>query len=328
MKLQTKELRMFKPFAANITPNRVLPIFSYLKFENGTITKSNMESFVTMKATVTGSFLLDEKILMSFVDAVDSEEINVEIKGKSAILSCGKERMQSPTDDIVNYPIITNGVSESTTLTPEIMEQLKVASNFTRESDNTPYTQCIFVGKGIVAATSGFIAYIKKVTEDLPEIIINKDVVSSIKNFDHLEFSQNETYQFYKNGIFKFGFAKTEAAFVNMLPFSIIPEGEEYSIDKNEVIKFCDTCVNSCQGRPVYVSIENDKLNMDDKAYEINYEKVLSSKLPEFVFNPVFMSKLLKSIPDTLVTFNRAGAKCYITGDSGFVSIIMEMQKV
>lgn len=328
-KLQTKELRMFKPFAANIIPNRILPIFSYLKFDGGTVTKSNMESFVSMKTTSEGSFLLDENVLMSFIDDIESDTIDVDIKGKSAMLSDGKEKMKCPAEDVINFPAIANGAGETLNFPSTILEQIKIASNFTLEVSNSPYTQCVFVGKGLVAATSGFIAYTKKVEGDLPDIVIEKNAVSSIKNFDHLEFSQADNYQFFKNGIFKFGFSKTETAFVNMLPFSQVPhEGGEVSIDKNEIIKFCDKCTSACQGRPLSVSIEDGKLTMTDSAYEIDYEKPLSAKLPDFVFNPVFMSKLLKSVPDTMVTFLKSGNKCYVTGDSGFVSLIMEMLKI
>lgn len=326
MKLLTKELKAFNSIAGGMKQNSILPILSYLKFEDGYITKNNMESFVMMEADFKGKCLIDEKILMSFVDAVNAEEIDVKINEKSIIISHGKEKMTSPTDDIKNFPTNTITEGKEIELSNEVIKAVKVAANFTQERDNTPYTSCVFIGKGIVAASNGFIAYCEKAEETLPEIILEKGAISAIRNFDTVSFSENDSYQFYTNHVFKFGFAKTETKFLNMKPFSIVPDGERVSINKQEIIKFCDICANSCTGRVVVASIVKDKLVMKDAAYEIDYEKPLSVELADFTFNPVLMGKLLKSVPDEKVEFVRAEMKYYITGASGFVSLIMEMQ--
>lgn len=328
MKLNTNELKAFKSVASAITPNKILPILSYLKFDNGTITKNNLESFVTMNAQVDGCFLLDEKVLMSFVDSVDCKEIDVKIEGKTATLSNGKEKMKCPTGDVINFPVSSNGVHDATPLDEEVLEQIKIASKFTMERDNLPLAQCVFVGNGLVAASSGYTAYTKLVDKDLPIIVIGKEAATAISGFSQAEFSENETYQFYKKDVYRFGFAKTEVKFLDMKPFSIVPEGEKIAIDKQEIIRFCDACVNSSKSILVFASIEGDRMVMNDAAYEINYEKPLSVKLPEFTFNPAYMSKLLKSLPDSTVYFTKGIDKFFITGDSGFVSLIMEMQKI
>ena len=77
MKLSTKQLKQFNSIAGGMKQNNILPILSYLRFKDGTITKNNLESFVTMEADFEGSVLIDEKILMSFVEYTNAEEINV-----------------------------------------------------------------------------------------------------------------------------------------------------------------------------------------------------------------------------------------------------------
>lgn len=326
MKLKTAELKQFNSIAGGMQQNKLLPILSYLKFDKGQITKNNLESFICMDADFEGSCLIDEKILFSFVDSTNASEIDVTIKDKSVIISHGKEKMISPTDDIKLFPetLVADGVE--TELSNDVLKAVKIALNFTMERDNMPQTTSVFIGNGLVGATTGFIAYIENIKSEMPEIVMDKNAASFIKNFDTVLFSENERCQFYTNHVFKFGFIKKETPYLNMNPFiALMPkDAVSVEVDKNEIIKFCDTCVNSTTGRVVVAQIIDDKLVMNDSGYGIEYEKPLSVKLENFTFNPVIMSKLLKSIPDEKVNFIRAKGKYYVTGN-GFVSLIMEM---
>lgn len=327
MKLQTKQLKTFNSIAGAMKQNNLLPILSYLKFEDGYITKNNLESFVTMEADFTGKCLIDEKILMSFVDSVKAETIDVKIGEKSVILSNGKEKVTSPTDNLINFPKNDETDEKEIEITSEVIRAVKIASNFTMDRDDLPFTSCVFVGNGIVSASSGFIAYVENSDKDLPEIVVDKLAASAIRNFDSVMYSENKSYQFYTNHIFKFGFIKKDTKFLNMKQWSAVPKDlKSVSINKTELVGFCEFCIKATVGRVVVASISNGKLVMKDSAYEIDYEKPLSVQLEDFTFNPVYMGKLLKSVPDEMVTFTRAESKYYITGDSGFVSLIMEMQ--
>lgn len=326
MKLQTKQLKAFDSIAGQMKPNTILPILSYLKFDNGLIIKSNLESFVTMEADFEGSFLVDEKILMSFVNSVNADEINIEIKGTTVVISNGKEKITSPTDEVVNYPVTTFDDLKETELSQEILSAVKIASNFTMDREDAPYAQCVFLGNGMVGATTGYIAYVEKTKEKLPEIVLEKSAVSAIKNFHSVTFSQNDSHQFFANHIFKFGFVKKETKYINLAPFVKLPNEEKIKINKSEIIRFCDTCINSSQSRAIVSKIEKDKLSMIDSAYGIDYEKPLEVELKDFSFNSVFMSKMLKAIPAEEVYFIRSDKKYIVTDDNNFVSLIMEMQ--
>ena len=63
---------------------------------------------------------------------------------------------------------------------------------------------------------------------------------------------------------------------------------------------------------------------MVDADFGNDSEKILPASLPDFSFNPVFMSKLLKSLPEDELNFIKEGNKFFVIGESGFVSIIME----
>ena len=77
MKIPTKQLKAFNSAAGSMRQNSILPILSFLKLDKRTITKNNLEAFITMDIDFEGSYLIDEKILMGFIESVDAEEIDI-----------------------------------------------------------------------------------------------------------------------------------------------------------------------------------------------------------------------------------------------------------
>lgn len=328
MKIQTRQLKAFNSAASGMKQNGILPILSFLKLDNGTITKNNLESFITMDIDFEGSCLIDERTLMDFIESVNADEIDVEVKGTTVVLSHGKERVISPTDDVANFPAISAAEdAEEIVIPQEVLKAIKISSNFTMDRENLPFTSCVFVGNGLVGATSGFIAYTEKIQEDLPNIILEKSMISALKGLEFVTFSQNETYVFLSTGSFRSGFIKKDTKFIDMGRFAAFPDGEVTIMPKDDFIRFCDFCTSRCVGKLVVIaSIKEDKLSMVDADYGIDYEKPLPVALPDFSFNPTMMGKLLKSLPDDKLKFLKADKKMYITGENGgYVSLIMEM---
>lgn len=324
MKLKVAQIREFKKIASGIKTNQTLPILSYLKFEDGHITKNNLESFVTMKADFEGNFLLDEISLFSFVDSVSADEIDVEIKGTQALFTCGEEKHKSPTEDISGFLVLPEFTGEPFIITPQILEEIKTAALFTQDIENMPYASCIFVGRGLIGACINHMAYTKLI-EGLPEIVIERDSVQVLKNFDSLEFVDAGNYICFSNGNFRFGFIKKDTKFLPLNPFTVAPNGKKAEIEKSEIIKFCDSCISACMGRFIQINVENGKMHLVDSAYGIEKEK--PCELEDFGFNPTIMSKLLKSLPDEKITFIKADRKYYMTGPGGYVALIMEISK-
>ena len=325
MVLLTKQLKQFNSIAGSMRQNNILPILSYLKFEDGKITKNNLESFVTMEADFEGAALIDEKVLMSIVDLTDADEIEVLPNGTKVTLCHGGKKFNSHTDDIKNFPenILIDG--EEIEITQDVIADLKVISNFTMERENLPFTSCVFLGNGVMAANTGFIAAVKKTEIDYPEIILEKNATSLIKSFNSIFFSQNNTYQFFTNGSFKFGFIKKETKYLNMSKFfEMIPKEGALKMDKYPLQQFCDICNSVCVGRVVLAEISGSKAIMKDPDQENDQEIPLPVELPYFSFNPTYMSKLLKSLPDDDLTFIKDERRYFVTGESGFISLIME----
>lgn len=323
MKLQTNQLKQFKAAASAIKQNNILPILSYLKFDNGTITKNNLESFIIMDSDFEGTMLIDEKVLMNFVDFTSASEITATVKGTQVIITDGKTKVTSPTDEVKNFPTNTETDTEQIELSANILYAIKAASNFTMDDQSMPFKEFIFVGNNIVTASNGFIFYGEKTT-GAPQITIGKDAASAITKFESVLFSENDTYQFYSNGIYKFGFIKKDIKFLDMTKFMNLPESDKVEVNKSELIKFCDMCISNTPGRVVTAKVDGNLLSMVDAGYGINIETNISATLDTFGFSPAYMIRMLKSLPGETLQFIRGKNKYYITGETGFVSLIME----
>lgn len=326
MNLSTKDLKEFKTVSSFVRSSENSEITSYLKFSNGVITKSNNESFVSMQSEFNGIALIGEKILFSFIDGVKEDFIVVEINDNIAVLSAGKEKMKCPTDDPIKFPADISGVTDSIDINSDQLKQFYIASLFLADLENMPYTSLVFINDDMVAASNGVSAYTIKQPSILPELIISKNTVNALKGFNFVSFSQADNYQIFSSGKYVFGFVKHEQKFISFLPHSIFPDGEDIeNVNKSEIIAFCETCIKCWPGKPICCEIKDNVLMMVNSEYD--YKKDLSFIVSDFVFNPAIMLKTLKSIPDDNVYFLKDGNKFYIKGDSGFVSVIMEMQK-
>lgn len=330
MKLKTAQIKAFRTASASIKQNGILPILSYLKFDNGFITKNNMESFVIMPADFDGSCLIDEVRLYGFIDNIKASEFEVKIKDGIVTLSDGKYKQNSPTDLVSNFPVNVIPDADEIELTNTDMWAIKYASNFTQEDEINPYMKCVFIGNGIIAATNSFIAYTEK-TELKNTIILQKETAAAIGKYESVLFSENESYQFFKCNEIKYGFIKKDTKFLDMKIFSVLPDGPGVALNKDEIINFCSMCVASTPtGATLEVNIKGGCLVMLYPAHNIDISTSIdlpvTETLQDFRFQPFLMLKMLKNVPDTDLIFYRGKDKYFITGESGFVALIMEMK--
>jgi len=327
MKLLTSDLRKFGAASSSIKKNNLMPILNYLKFDNGYITKNNLESFIIMKADFTGSALIDENILMSFVNFTNEKEITVTVKDKHLVISDGKSKVTSPTEDLSHFPVNVETDGDSVQFTSDVLYNLRSALGFTMDDKTMPFKEHVFIGNGLLSASTGFICFTQAVDKAIPETILSRDASAALIKFEEVTFSQNDTYQFFQKDDFKYGFIKTDLKFLNMKLFSLLPEGDHIPVNKSELVKFCEICINNTPSRIVSASSEGEKLVMVDKDYGVTIETPVSFNIGEFTFNPSIMLKMLKSVPDEQLKFVRAPSKYFVTGESGFVGLIMEIVK-
>lgn len=333
MKIKLEDLKKFKVNSVGIKSNSILPILNYLKFENGTLMKNNLKAFVTQ--TIPGvdqDFLIDDRILMNFIEFSSSEEIDINIEGARVIISDKFTKVISPTDDIKIFPTTDIPEGETQLMTEKLLKAIGVAQNFIVESDNATAKIHVFVGNNYVAASDGFIAYLEKI-EGVPKIFLRKHTCQALANFTEAKFIENDSYHFFETEGCKFGFVKPEGTFFDLTPFAKIPtDSEKFTVNKTEFVRFTDMCTTSTESK-IFVGtmkVEDNKLKLDmnDKDFEVDVKKeieCIGAITGEFRFNVSYMGKVLKTLPDEELTFHKSNRKCYITGASGFVALIMEL---
>ena len=329
MKLNVSDLRKFKANSASIKTNSILPILSYLKFDKGTVTKNAMGSFVIQKIDCKESFLIDERILMNFISYTNSPTIDVKVTDKNIKITDGSTTVTSPTDDIAHFPTNDQPDGKSVQLDREVLEAVSIASNFTIEEEVPSPRSHVFIGKNCVCGSDGFVAYIDEFEEEVPEVVLKKATATAISKFDSLKFSQNESYHFFETDKCKFGFIKPDYKFFDLTPFGKFEKQGSFVIDKTDLINVNDMVVGATNAKYSIVKIEvkNNSMTyeMNDADYGVNIVKELpvSGEVDgAFNFNAALMNRLLKSVTDTMLTFNKVGERYYVTGDSGFVALI------
>lgn len=335
MKIKVSDLRSFKANSGFIKQNNIIPVLSYLKFENGSVTKNNLNSFIIQSVGNSNeSFLVDEKILMNFIDCTSESEIEIKLKDKRIHISDGNTKVTSPTDDLVNFPTNENEELEKTELDAEVLSAIKIASNFIMaEEGDMPVKAYVFVGGSLVAGSNGFIVYLEKFDKALPNFLLSKEIASSLGKYSSVSFSQSGNYYFLETDKIKLGFIKPNQGFVDFSPFSNFNKNvPSFVINKNEFIRFNDMAVSSTpiKGVPATFSVEKKKMKLDynDTNYEINISKEIPAEGTmegSFTFLPNNLNPLLKSVPDEILTFYQAKDRYYVTGDSGFVSFVTRM---
>lgn len=333
MKIKVSDLKSFKANASFIKQNSILPILAYLKFENGTITKNNLNSFLIQNVgKFKETFLVDEKILMAFVDNASADEIEINNSGKRILITDGFTKDYSPTDDVINFPNIEIGEFEKTDLSVDVLSAIKITSNFILLDEQMPSKSHVFIGKKSVAGSNGFIAYFKSFNIDLPEIVINKETAVAVSKFDAVKFSQSGSYHFFEDDVCKYGFIKPTYPFFDLTVFGKFDEtAPHFEVNKYELIRFNDLAISSPSKKVIATFKVNSgvmKVEMKDTDYERDVIKDVSIEggdVGSFAYMPVNLNQLMKNVPDSDLTFYQAKNKYYITGETGFTTLIMEV---
>lgn len=332
MKIKVADLKSFKANAAFIKQNSIIPVLSYLKFQDGAITKNNLSAFLIQKIGKSKeAFLVDEKILMSFIDNTSDEEIEIKLDNKRVMISDSTTKDYSPTEEIINFPSNEDSPEDQTEFDLDVLSAIKITSAFIMPDGDMPAKSHIFIGKKAVAGSNGFVAYIETFKKELPEVVLKKDTAAAVSKFDTVNFSQTERYHFFENGNCKYGFIKPDYPFFDLTVFGTFnKKSPKFTINKNDFIRFNDICISSSVIKTMTANFTiagvQLKLTMKDADYERDIVKdvVIEGKMEgEFMFMPIYMNQLLKNVPDTDLTFYQEKDKYYVTGDSGFTSLIM-----
>lgn len=332
IKVPVSDIRSLKKNSSHIKKNGIMPILDYIKFDNGTITKTNINEFVVQESDFTGAFLVEERILFNFIEYTNASEISFIADGKRITLSDGSQKTVSKQEAIDLYPTIEQPPTETINLTDTILKLFGAAAKFTKEDQYDLIISHIFIGGDAILASDRFIAFYRKIDRELPKTAIPRSVAETVSSIDPAVFSQTEKKLFFKAGKVLYGFQKTEATYIDMRKFFDYNKDVSFHAPKAELIAFNEMCLSMSKLKIChpFLEIVNGKLLMSavNSDYGVDNEKeieVVGKMGDKFNYDAVIFNRLLKTAPDEELTFSRVKGMMYISGDSGFTSLIMEL---
>lgn len=336
MKFSTEDLKNFKTKSAFIKQNATLsnPILNYLKFEKDAVIKNNLKAFYRQTIECNHTFLVDEKILMAFVENTEEDTIDITIKGKSVIISDGKTNITSPTDDPKLFPEYdkTGGQGEAYNLSADMISIIGMATSYIDDDSDMGPKGLIFIGSDLIAGSNGGIAIAKSFPNSgLPTMVLRKEAASAVSLFTNVAFSENPSYQFFDTGTGLYGFSKPEYRWIDLSKFATFEQQDKnFAIDKTGIIQFNKFCLSASNSKVVTAKMEvgNNKANLrlNDSGFELEIKVDLDCQGMmdgHFNYNPEFMNKLLTNYPDQLVKVTRIKETLYFSGASEVTALIM-----
>ncbi len=344
-KIKRSELEAFKSQAAFILPAKNnMPILSYLKFEvKGDfceLMKSNGESFCIRRIPVECEdceFLVDEKILYSFMEFCSAETYTFETEGNRIKISGNTQVTRSPTENSKAFLRLQQHDETWAVIPKTALVSVGIACNFIFDTEFKSVKNYVFVGAEAVIGMDGNIGFQQRIKEPLPELVLRKEVAVCISKMANCEHSKNSSYDFFKDGDTTFGFLKNEFNFVNLNyvyegPNGIDVDAFHFTVSKSFLIKFNSHCINSRTDNTCAATFiaENNYLKLElvdsKNEFDVKDEAMIKDCKGKFKFNPEYMNKVLKSIQCENVYFysNKLENMYFITDiDRSFLSAIM-----
>lgn len=331
-KVPIADIRLLKKNSSHIRNNGILPILDYIKFDNGTIAKTNLNEFVVQDSNFSGAFLVEELVLFNFIEYTSASDLLFTVDGNKIVLSDGIQKTTSVVGDITVYPEIESPPEEKFSLTDTILKFFGDASKYIRDGEFDLLISHVFVGDEVITASDRMIGFYRKIDRDLPKIALPRSVAERVSSIDPAKFSQSERKFFFQTAKVLYGFPKTEATYVDMRRHFSYDKSKSFRVAKRELMDFNDMCLSMSPSKICHPTFEivDSKLRLcaNDRDYGVDNEKeidVVGKMESKFKYDAALMNRLLKTAPDDELTFHQSKAMFYITGDSGFTSLIMEL---
>jgi hypothetical protein len=179
---------------------------------------------------------------------------------------------------------------------------------------------------------------VKLFERELPEILLRRDTAMSISKLSEVRFAQTDSFHFFESGNCLYGFVKqADVKFFDMTVFAKFEKSSKFVLSKSDFIDLNDmvtgTAVSKISNPSFVVEKGNLNYSFEDTGYEISISRsipVEGDDIPEiFHFQAALIGKLMKSVPDELLTFHRVmNERYYVTGDSGFVALIIGLVNI
>ena len=335
----------FKNDSIKIPRDEIYPILSYLKIDFHDnyciITKNGLKAFIkkgvsSESTEKDGIMLVSEDKLFSIAENSTSDMLELtQVEDKIKIVS-GRSKATTATDDLSKFPTNDEPTQLWQDIYIEALTALASGINFIVDEvpeKTQPQMANIYCKEKTIVGCNGAIAFYKPLHDDIPEMILRKEVAMAISTLPGCKFSQNSSYNFFKSESSMFAFSKSESPFFDLRQFGKIETDKpSFTINKDDLIRFNNTCINTSKSKlvtskfnclsPTVLQLiyEDPDSGLDELVASVD----IKDGYGEFKYKPEVMNQLLKSIPSTMCVFYPGKNKYYITDESkSFVTLIM-----
>lgn len=324
--ITVKEIRNFITKSSAIGDSNALPIYSYVKLvckkDRSYFIKHSGSKFVVFDIDADfkteQTLMIETKPFFGFVKATKGTEIKITLEGNNILLNDGSKRPLTcqTTKDV--FPRIPDhsGVDKFE-ISQEVKQSLVIAKNHTLPYVDTdsmrPWNTYIHIRpiKDIfyVIGTRGEVTYYQGFKEPLPEISIEPEVISALKDIPHCTYYSVENYDYFELLGTLYGFIKSEgkcAAAVDNVLENFTSE-DSFEVEKQPIIDFCEL-VLSVNTVAVFPQIKIEGKNK--KEITLRFEDISDNvkthddvpvenktfKFDEVLFNPKNILTVLKDV--------------------------------
>lgn len=318
-------LRAFLQHSNRLKANTLLPVLSFVKFQDGTITKHTMREFMQYSCEFEGAFMVEERILNTFVNASKSDAITFSWDDKRVTIQDATSKISSPNCPIEDFPAIDlpsdfNEITEGACIAIGVC-----ASMLSSDDDAVPNMKHVFTGGDWIAGTDFFIGAIFD-TPPIPRMVLSVRPAAIVSRMKGCWYSQSKSYDLFQSGDVLYGSIKPEVLWFDM---SVLrhKSAPGFDLDKQELLSFCDMAVAASGISDNVATIENGhELRMEfiEPQFSVDVRRAIQVAGPQmasFRFQPKLMQRLLRGLPAETVICSREEHRICFIGD-GFTGMI------
>lgn len=318
MNIPTASLRKFQKMSSHVKGHGILPIYKYIKFGDGKISKNINSCFVQLECKEAEDDLaVLEDDLYALLNVTEAPFINISKKKDQIVFSDGRDKPQCPFDPTAIPIEIPNFDSKKIPISGNLLDGILKAANFAdSNTKEETYYNYIHVGKNAVCAGDGIICYYRPIEESM-EMVLDKKWAQLIAKQDVVDFSFNDRYNVFYTEDGVFGFGKTVIGLVDFKKLFQHSAELSFSISKSELQSFNSLAIGMVESPGITIS--TGRLTMYDNVFGKENEREVGGLVVDepFNYNPFKMNILLDALGVEELDFYDTGGNLYYVQGKG-----------
>lgn len=358
--IQTSQIKKFISASEGVSDSKMLPIYGYVKLvcrkDGSYLIKHNGHRFVVFDVDASfkeeQTIMIETKPLFGFVKFSRTENIMISPNGMNVKINDGERSISCQiTKDL--YPSIPDHSKiNKFELSTEVIESLAIAKTHSlASSDNSmrPWTCFVHVrkigDKFFVIGTRGEVTYFKGFKEDLTEMSLEPEVISTIQSNKQLSYCSVENFDYFETIGILYGFIKPETRCSDMVDKVLqnFESPNSFEVNTRPILDFCEmvTLVND-SSVPAQIKIEgkgktkngNIVLRFSDISDNVNAQESIPVQNKTFEFNQCFflprnLITVLKGAKKDRVKISYAHSNFIVTSsEEDYIGAIMELAPI